>query len=123
MSNLRSFYDEAMVALRALAEKHAVHLPEGHALVKEGTLHWRLSAHERDPEIYWEMMWEEHRAYLNIDTVVKPGDRAVDVNGQKWVLLGLDPGSDTHPVRVKGEQGEHFMISINTANTLISISE
>lgn len=123
MSNLKSFYDEAVVALRAIAEKHGVHVPEGHATVKEGALHWRLSVHDTDPEIYWERMWELHRQDAGIHVDIQPGDKVVDENGTCWTLLGIDPGGDTHPVRVRDEKGEHFMISIMRANTLISLSE
>lgn len=109
--------------MRALGEKHGVHVPEGHGLVREGTLHWRLSVHEHDPINYWEMMWEEYSLKLGLNQDIKPGEKVVDVSGIKWVLLGLDPGSDSHPIRVKGEGGEDYMISINTAKTLIKISE
>lgn len=118
MPRMSLFYSEAEAAIRALSVKHGLHFPAGHATVDRGVLHVRLSIHEHEPGLYWEMQWVDNKEALDLGDDIRPGDSVVDQEGRQWVLLGLDPASERFPVRLESKQGDHVMISIPTMKTL-----
>lgn len=123
MSNLTSFYEEAYLTLRALAEKHSVHIAEGHATKRDQAVHWLVSFYEQDPEIFWEFEWNSHKDIAGLNTELNPGDKVVDQNGKMWILLGLDITGGHFPVRIKSEDGQHYMVSIEASQGLIKVLE
>ncbi len=115
MHRLTAFYHEAEEVLTALAEKHEVWLPQGHASRETGLLHWRLSVYEENPASNWAKNWALHASALGVGAAIEPGDIVLDQEGRTWTLLGLDVSSPDAPVRLRDAKGQDYMAPIGGA--------
>jgi hypothetical protein len=112
---LSAFYEEAQAALAALATAHGVYLPAGHAALESTVLHWRLTVHATPEHQYWAELWFAQATRLGLGIVIEPNDVVIDQEGRIWTLLGLDPSSPAHPVRLMDADGVQHMASIESA--------
>ncbi len=112
---LSAFYEEAQAALAALATRHGVHLPDGHAALEPTVLHWRLTVHATPAHLYWAELWFAQATRLGLGIIIEPNDMIIDQEGRIWTLLGLDPTSPAYPVRLEDADGVQHMASIESA--------
>lgn len=115
---LSRFYQDAKEMLEGLAEQHGLSIPEGHATIESGTMHWRLSIHEDHELEYWSNAWHGAVQRLCLGTLISPGDLVADPEGRTWTLLGLDPSSHELPVRLCDASGGHHMAPVSCVKNL-----
>lgn len=115
VERLSAFYADAERELQEVARRHGVVMPQGHALIEPGILHWRLSAYADSPEASWASIWSVNAQSLGLGLEIEPGDIVLDQEGRSWTLLGLDPSGNDFPVRLVDSMGQQYMASLQAA--------
>ncbi|MHD0644617.1 hypothetical protein ACYPKM_03120 [Pseudomonas aeruginosa] len=101
-------------AVKLQAELGLLHLDDA-ALVEEGIAHIRFAAYTSDPKEFWATNWRENAESLELPKEVNPGEPVVDQEGRRWVLQGLDPLSETYPVRLVDANGRVLLAPLEAA--------
>lgn len=118
MKRFAAFYAEAEAAIKEIANRYELDLPQGHAVIEEGALHWRLTAYGRAAVEVWARNWMTYSSTLGLGLAIEPGDIVIDQQGRTWTLLGLDVSAPEAPVRLLDDHNGHYLAPLSTASNL-----
>lgn len=117
-NRLTSFYAEAEAAISDLAKRYDLDLPEGHAVVEDDILHWRVTVYESSATEVWARNWLSYSSSLGLGTAIEPGDIVIDQQGRTWTLLGLDVSVPDAPVRLMDDHNGQYLAPVSVAKSL-----
>lgn len=117
--DLPGFYEDLKQVLKDLGSKHGVNVQPFQALLEDSGLHVALSVTLTDAQHYYAQVWDGYAPMLDLPDYFIPGKTVMNPQtAEQWVLLGLDPLSESYPVRMMDQEGHHIWISASHLKTL-----
>lgn len=80
--------------------------------VGNNSLHLRLTVYGDDAESQLAKNWESAPPEVGLPPGMAPGDELTNSSGKTITIVGLDPISASHPVRVRLDDGQYRLMTI-----------